>query len=322
MNTFFRAALSLLSATALVGGAWAQAWPTKPVRVVVAFTAGGTTDILARSVSQQLSDKLKQPFVVDNKPGAGGNVGTESVVRAAPDGYTLIVNSVGPIAVNPTLYPKLAYNPLTELVPIVQIADVPNVLVVHPALPVKTFEDFVAYARANPGKLNYSSTGIGTSSHLSGFVLGKRAGIDATHVPYKGADALRDLLAGRVQFMFATIPSVIQHIHSGGLRAIAVTSVKRSRSLPEVPTVAESGLPGFEAGSWFGFFGPKGMPSEVVATLNRAVNEIIAVPAMEAQLIKEGADPAGGTPQQFAQFVQREYEKWKTVVRDSGATAE
>jgi tripartite-type tricarboxylate transporter receptor subunit TctC len=322
MNTFFRAALSLLSATALAGGAWAQAWPTKPVRVVVAFTAGGTTDILARSVSQQLSDKLKQPFVVDNKPGAGGNVGTESVVRAAPDGYTLIVNSVGPIAVNPTLYPKLAYNPLTELVPIVQIADVPNVLVVHPALPVKTFEDFLAYARANPGKLNYSSTGIGTSSHLSGFVLGKRAGIDATHVPYKGADALRDLLAGRVQFMFATIPSVIQHIHSGGLRAIAVTSVKRSRSLPEVPTVAESGLPGFEAGSWFGFFGPKGMPSEVVATLNRAVNEIIAVPAMEAQLIKEGADPAGGTPQQFAQFVQREYEKWKTVVRDSGATAE
>jgi tripartite-type tricarboxylate transporter receptor subunit TctC len=322
MNTFCRTALALLSTAALASGAWAQAWPTKPVRVVVAFTAGGTTDILARSVSQQLSEKLKQPFVIDNKPGAGGNVGTESVVRAAPDGYTLIVNSVGPIAVNPTLYPKLAYNPLTELVPIVQIADVPNVLVVNPALPVKNFEEFVAYAKANPGKQNYASTGIGTSSHLSGFVLGKRAGIDATHVPYKGADALRDLLAGRVQFMFATIPSVIQHIHSGGLRAIAVTSVKRSRSLPEVPTVAESGLPGFEAGSWFGFFGPKGTPPEVVATLNRAVNEIIAVPAMEAQLIKEGADPVGGTPQQFAQFVQREFEKWKLVVRESGATAE
>lgn len=322
MNAFIRAALALLSAATLASGAWAQAWPSKPVRVVVAFTAGGTTDILARGVSQQLSDKLKQSFVVDNKPGAGGNVGTEMVVRAAPDGYTLIVNSVGPIAVNPTLYPKLAYNPLTELVPIVQIADVPNVLVVHPALPVKTFEEFVAYAKANPGKLNYASTGIGTSAHLSAFVLGKRAGIDATHVPYKGADALRDLLAGRVQFMFATIPSVIQHIQSGALRAIAVTSVKRSRALPEVPTVAESGFPGFEAGSWFGFFGPKGIPSEVVATLNRAVNEIIAAPAMEAQLIKEGADPAGGTPQQFAQFVQREYEKWKTVVRDSGATAE
>jgi tripartite-type tricarboxylate transporter receptor subunit TctC len=306
----------------LASGAQAQAWPSKPVKVVVAFTAGGTTDILARNVGQQLGDKLKQSFVIENKPGAGGNTGTESVVRAAPDGYTLIVGSVGPIAVNPTLYPKLAYNPLTDLVPIVQIADVPNVLVVHPSLPAKSFDEFIAHAKANPGKLNYSSTGIGTSSHLSGFVLGKRAGIDATHVPYKGADALRDLLAGRVQFMFATIPSVIQHIHSGGLRAIAVTSVKRSRSLPEVPTVAESGLPGFEAGSWFGFFGPKGMPSEVVATLNRAVNEIIAVPAMEAQLIKEGADPTGGTPQQFAQFVQREYEKWKTVVRDSGATAE
>ncbi|MCU0937563.1 MAG: tripartite tricarboxylate transporter substrate binding protein [Burkholderiaceae bacterium] len=322
MNAFIRAALALLSTAALAGGAWAQAWPSKPVRVVVAFTAGGTTDILARSISQQLGDKLKQSFVVDNKPGAGGNVGTEMVVRAAPDGYTLIVNSVGPIAVNPTLYPKLAYNPLTELVPIVQIADVPNVLVVHPALPVKTFEEFVAYAKANPGKLNYASTGIGTSAHLSAFVLGKRAGIDATHVPYKGADALRDLLAGRVQFMFATIPSVIQHIQSGALRAVAVTSVKRSRALPEVPTVAESGFPGFEAGSWFGFFGPKGIPGEVVTTLNRAVNEIIAAPAMEAQLIKEGADPAGGTPQQFAQFVQREYEKWKTVVRDSGATSE
>jgi tripartite-type tricarboxylate transporter receptor subunit TctC len=288
----------------------------------VAFTAGGTTDILARSVGQQLSEKLKQSFIIDNKPGAGGNLGTEMVVRAAPDGYTLIVNSVGPIAVNPTLFPKLTYNPLTDLVPIVQIADVPNVLVVHPSVPAKSFDEFVAHAKANPGKLNYASTGIGTSSHLSGFILGKRAAIEATHVPYKGADALRDLLAGRVQFMFATIPSVKAHIDAGTLRAIAVTSARRSRSLPDVPTVAERGFPGFEAGSWFGFFAPKGAPPEVVATLNKAVNEIIAVPAMEAQLIKEGADPAGGTPEQFAQFVQREYEKWKVVVRESGATAE
>lgn len=326
MNGILRALLMLGAAGTLVVAAHAQsqapAWPAKPVRVVVAFTAGGTTDILARSVGQQLQDKLKQPFVIDNKPGAGGNLGTEMVVRAQPDGYTLIVNSVGPIAVNPTLYPKLAYNPLTELVPIVQIADVPNVLVVHPSLPVKTFDEFVAHAKANPGKLNYSSTGIGTSSHLSGFVLGKRAAIEATHVPYKGADALRDLLAGRVQFMFATIPSVKQHIDAGTLRAIAVTSLKRSRSLPEVPTVAERGFPGFEAGSWFGFFAPKGTPAEVIATLNKAVNEIIDVPAMQAQLIKEGADPAGGTPQQFGQFVQREFEKWRTVVRESGATAE
>ena len=244
------------------------------------------------------------------------------MVRAPADGYSLIVNSVGPIAVNPTLYPKLAYNPLTELVPIVQIADVPNVLVVHPSVPAMTFEEFVAYAKANPGKLNCASTGIGTSSHLSCFILAKRAAFEAVHVPYKGAEALRDLLAGRVQFMFATVPSVKQHIDAGTLRAIAVSSARRSRSLPDVPTVAESGFPGFEAGSWFGFFGPKGTPPEVIAILNKAVNEIIAVPATEAALIKEGADPVGGTPQQFGHFVQREFEKWRSVVRDSGATVE
>ena len=330
MNKLLRNTLTIVAAATWAGTACAQAtstgsvqaWPAKPVRVVVAFTAGGTTDILARNVGQQLSEKLKQPFIIDNKPGAGGNTGTESVVRAAPDGYTLIVNSVGPIAVNPTLYPKLAYNPLTDLVPIVQIADVPNVLVVHPSVPAKTVEEFVAYAKANPGKLNCGSTGIGTSSHLSCFILAKRAGFEAVHVPYKGADALRDLMAGRVQFMFATIPSVKQHIDSGALRAVAVSSAKRSRSMPNVPTVAERGYAGFEAGSWFGFFAPKGTPAEVVATLNKAVNEILDVPAFEAALIKEGADPVGGTPQQFAGFVQREFEKWRGVVRESGAVAE
>jgi tripartite-type tricarboxylate transporter receptor subunit TctC len=311
-----------LAAAALADPAAAQGWPAKPVRVVVGFTAGGTTDLLARNVGQQLGDKLKQPFVVDNKPGAGGNLGTELAVRAPADGYTLLVASVGPIAVNPTLYRKLSYNPLTELVPIVLIADVPNVLVVHPSIPANTLEEFVAYARAQAGKLNYCSTGIGTSSHLSGFVLAKRAGIDATHVPYKGADALNDLLSGRIQFMFATIPSVRQHIAAGSLRALAVSSAKRSRSLPDVPTVAERGFPGFEAGSWFGFFAPKGTPAEVVATLNKAVNEILVVPTVEAAMIGEGADPVGGTPQQFGQFVQREFDKWRTVVRESGAVVE
>lgn len=301
--------------------AWAQQepWPAKPVRVVVAFTAGGTTDILARAVSQKLTERLKQTFIIDNKPGAGGNIGTEMVARAAPDGYTLIVNSVGPIAVNPTLYTKLNINPLVDLVPVVQIADVPNVLVVHPSVPAKTIEEFVAYAKANPDKANYGSTGIGTSSHLSGYMLAKRTGMQVTHVPYKGADALKDLLAGRIQFMFATIPSVIQHIHSGGLRALAVSSTKRSRSMPDVPTVEERGFPGFEAGSWFGFFAPKGTPDAVIATLNKAVNE--AIPSLEAQMIREGADPVGGSPEQFRQFVMKEYEKWKAVVRESGATA-
>jgi tripartite-type tricarboxylate transporter receptor subunit TctC len=321
-KTFWRSAACAIATLATTSVALAQAWPNKPVKVLVAFTAGGTTDILARAVGQQLQDKLKQPFVVENKPGAGGNTGTELAARSPADGYTLIVNSVGPIAVNPTLYKKLNINPLTDLVPIVQIAEVPNVLVVHPSVPAKTVEEFIAHAKANAGKLNYGSTGIGTSSHLSGYILGKRAGVDVVHVPYKGADALRDLLAGRIQFMFATIPSVKQHIDAGSLRAVAVSSLKRSRSLPDVPTVAERGFPGFEAGSWFGFFAPKGTPPEVLATLNKAVNEIIEVPAFAAQMIKEGADPAGGSPQDFAAFVQREFEKWRVVVRESGAVVE
>ena len=302
--------------------AWAQPadYPNRPVRVVVAFTAGGTTDILARAVSQRLTERFKQNFVIDNKPGGGGNIGTELAAKAAPDGYTLIVNSVGPMAVNPTLYKKLNINPLTDLVPVVQIADVPNVLVVHPSMPARTLEDFIAHAKANPGKLNYGSTGVGTSSHLSAFMLSKRVAAETTHVPYKGADALNDLLAGRLQFMFATIPSVIQHIQAGKLRGLAVTSVRRSRSMPEVPTVVERGFPGFEAGSWFGFLAPRGTPEAVIQTLNQAVNEVL--PALEAQLVREGADPVGGSAAQFGQFIQKEFEKWRVIVRDSGATAD
>ena len=305
---FTRRTVLLAAGAAASPFALAQAsdYPNKPVKVIVAFTAGGTTDILTRAVSQKLTEKLKQPFVVDNKPGAGGNLGTEVAARSAPNGYTLIVNSVGPIAVNPTLYKKLPINPLTDLVPVVQIADVPNVLVVNPSVPAKTLKEFVAFAKANAGKLNYGSTGIGTSSHLSGYMLGKRTGAEYTHIPYKGAEALKDLLAGRIEFMFATIPSVIQHIKSGGLRALAVTSANRSRSMPDVPTVIESGFPNFEAGSWFGFFAPKGTPEAVIATVNKAVNE--ALPSLEAQLVREGADPVGGSPRQFAQFIQKEYE--------------
>ena len=297
-------------------------YPQRPVKVVVAFTAGGTTDILARLVAQQLTEKLKQPFVIDNKPGAGGNLGTEMVVRSPADGYTLIVNSVGPMAVNTTLYGKLPYNPMVDLVPIVQIADVPNVLVVNPNVPAKTMEEFLVYAKANAGKLNYGSTGVGTSSHLSSFMLAKRAGFEATHIPYKGADALKDLLAGRIQFMFATIPSVMPQIQAGKLRPLAVSSLKRSRSMPEIPTVVETGLPNFEAGSWFGFFAPKGTPDVVISSVNKAVNEILGLPALEQQMIAQGADPAGGTPAQFGQFVQRETDKWRVIVKESGAKAE
>jgi tripartite-type tricarboxylate transporter receptor subunit TctC len=313
------AAAAFAQATSTGSG---QGYPAKPVKIIVAFTAGGTTDIMARSLAQRLSERYGQPFVIENKPGAGGNIGTEMAVRAAPDGYTLIVNSVGPMTVNPTLYKSLPYDPLTDLIPVAQISDVPNVLVVHPSLGVKTLDQFVAYAKANPGKLNYASTGIGTSSHLSGYMLASRSGFEATHIPYKGAEALKDLLAGRIQFMFATIPSVIAHIKAGNLNALAVTSTARSRSLPDVPTVADSGYPGFQAGSWFGVFAPKGTPTAIITELNRATNEFIAERQVQARMIEEGADPAGGTPQQFGAFVQREFEKWRAVVRESGATVQ
>ncbi len=318
MPAFRLIAAAVLTLASLV--AVAQPYPHKPVKIVVAFTAGGTTDIMARTLAQRLSERYKQPFVVENKPGAGGNIGTEYAIRAPADGYTLIVNSVGPMAVNSTLYKNLGYDPLVDLVPIAQISDVPNVLVVHPSTGVKDVKGLIAYAKANAGKLNYASTGIGTSSHLSSFMLASRASFEATHIPYKGAEALKDLLTGRIQFMFATIPSVIAHIRAGGLTAIAVSSAKRSRSMPEVPTIAESGFPGFEAGSWFGLFAPKGTPREVIAELNRATNDFIADRNVEQRMIEEGADPAGGTPEKFGAFVKSEFEKWRTVVRDSGAT--
>ena len=318
MKTLFAATLAAAT-LAIPAVAQAQAYPSKPVRVIVAFTAGGTTDIMARTIGQRLSEKLGQPFVIENKPGAGGNLGTELAVRSPADGYTLIVNSVGPMAVNPTLYKNLPYNPLTDLVPVAQIADVPNVLVVHPSINVKDMQGFLGYAKANPGKLNYASTGIGTSSHLSSFMLASRGGFEAVHIPYKGAEALKDLLTGRVQFMFATIPSVIQHIRAGTLVPIAVSSTERSRSMPDVPTVADSGFPGFQAGSWFGYFAPKGTPREAIMTLNKAVNEIVAEKAVDTRLVQEGADPAAGTPERFGAFVQSEFEKWRTVVQQSGA---
>lgn len=318
-----RAAAVALAALALPAAQAQQDWPNKSVKIVVAFTAGGTTDILARMIGQRFADKFKQPFVVENKPGGAGNIGTEYVIRAQPDGYTIMANSVGPAAVNPSLFAgKINFNAVTDLEPIGQIADVPNVLVVHPSTGIKTMEDFLKYARANPSNLNYASTGIGTSSHLSGFLLSSKADLKAEHIPYKGAEALKDLLAGRVQFMFATIPSVIQHIKAGKLTAIAVSSKNRSRSMPDVPTVAESGFPGFEAGSWFGFFAPKGTPREIILKLNAALNESLTDKEIDARLVLDGADPMPGPPEKFGAFVRAEYEKWAEVVKASGAKAQ
>jgi tripartite-type tricarboxylate transporter receptor subunit TctC len=290
-------------------------YPTKPVKVVVSFTAGGTTDIIARSVGNLLAEQFKQSFVIENKPGSGGNIGNEMVAKAPADGYTLTVASVGPMAINPTLYKDLRYDPLTELVPVVLIADVPNVLVVSPKLPVNNYKEFVAYLKAQPkGSMNYGSTGVGTSAHLSSFMLMDALGADAQHIPYKGAEALNDLLSSRIDFMFATI-----QIKAGKLRAIAVSSPKRSRSMPDVPTVAENGIPDFAAGSWFGLLAPRGTPQPIIDKLNKGVNQ--AMVSLEARFISEGADPVGGSAEYFKNFIQSEYTKWKKVVLASGATA-
>jgi tripartite-type tricarboxylate transporter receptor subunit TctC len=293
-------------------------YPERPVKVVVAFSAGGTTDSLTRSSTQVLAQKLKQPFVVENRPGAGGNIGTEYVVKSAPDGYTLIVDSVGPIAVNPSLG-KLSYDPLTDLMPIVQLATVPNVLVVPATSPIKDIKGFLEHVKSQKD-VSYCSTGVGTSSHLASFMLMDQLGVKSTHVPYKGADALTDLIAGRVDFMFATIPSVIGHIRAGKLRPLAVSTVQRSTGLPELPTIAESGFPGFDAGSWFGFFAPKGTPANVIDTIQREVNA--AIPSLKAQMISEGAEPVGGTPEQYSKFVKAEYDKWAVLVKKFDAKAE
>ena len=295
----------------------ADDWPSRPVKIVVAFTAGGTTDVIARSLGQSLSEQFKQPFVVENKPGSGGNIGNELVARSPADGYTITVASVGPIAVNPTLFRNLKYNPLTDLTPVILIADVPNVLVVNPKTPVTNFAEFIAWAKSRSGTLNYASTGVGTSSHLSSFMLMSTIGIDAQHVPYKGAEALNDLLAGRTDFMFATIPSVISQIRAGKLRALAVSSPKPSRALPGIPTVAESGYPAFSAGSWFGMLAPAGTPPAIIDKLNHGV--ALAMKGLETQFVNEGADPVGGSPQFFGEFIRKEHEKWKKVVLESGA---
>lgn len=297
----------------------AQSFPTKPIRMVVAFTAGGTTDILAREVAAEMSQTLGQSVVVENRPGAGGNIGTEIVSRTEPDGYTLLATSVGPIAINPTLYSKLKVNPLTELTPVAPLADVPNVLVVNPNLPVKNVKDLIAYAKAHPNTLNFSSTGVGTAAHLSGVLFNERAGVKTTHVPYKGADALNDLLAGRVQFMFATLPSVISHIRSGNLRALAVAADKRNETLPELPTMAEAGLPGVVTGAWFGLFAPKGTPKDVVARLNKAVVDALAKKEIKSKLAQQGADAMRLSPEGFGKFVMSENQRWKPVVVSSGA---
>jgi tripartite-type tricarboxylate transporter receptor subunit TctC len=315
---FAASALAPSSASAQSG------YPSRQISFVVGFSAGGSTDIVARLIAEEMRKTLGQPIVVENKPGAGGNIGASIVAKAKPDGYTLLIGSVGPLAINASLYAKMPYDNLKDFTPISLIVHVPNMLVVNPsAMPVNSFPEFVALLKANPGKYFFASTGTGTSSHLSGEQLKTMAGVEATHVPYKGAVALNDLLSGeQVHFMFATIPSVIEFVRAGRLRALAVTSKSRSAAVPEIPTVAESGFPDFEASSWFGLLGPADLPREIVSKLQGEVVRALKIPEIRDKLTAQGADPVGSSPEEFAAYIRGETAKWSKVVKSSGARAD
>jgi len=304
----------------LATGAWGQAYPAKPIRLVVPFPAGGTTDILARAVGQKLTEAWGQPVVVDNRPGAGGNIGSELVAKAAPDGYTLLMGTVGTHAINASLYAKMPYDHIKDFAPVILVAGVPNVLVVNPAVPVNSVQELIAYAKANPGRLNFASSGSGTSIHLSGELFKVMAGVQMTHIPYKGSSpALQDLIGGQVQLMFDNLPSALPQIKGGKLRALAVTSATRAAALPDVPTVAEAGLPGFEASSWFGVLAPAGTPVAIIARLNAEIAKWLASPEAREKLAGQGANAAGGSPEDFAKHIAAETAKWQKVVKESGA---
>jgi len=322
--TLARIAVSIVLALVIAGAAAQGSYPNRPITMVVGFTAGGSTDIVTRLVAEEMRKTWGQPVVVDNRPGAGGNIGAAIVAKAKPDGYTLLVGSVGPLAINASLYSTMPYDNLKDFTPVSLIVHVPNMLVVNPAaMPVNSFAEFVALVKANPGKYFFSSTGTGTSSHLSGELLKTMAGLDATHVPYKGAVALNDLLSGeQVHFMFATIPSVIELVRAGRLRALAVTSKTRSAAVPDIPTIAELGYPAFEASSWFGLLGPAGLPRDIVMALQAEVVRALKVPELRAKLVQQGADPVGSTPEEFAAYMGTETAKWAKVVKASGAKAD
>jgi tripartite-type tricarboxylate transporter receptor subunit TctC len=296
----------------------AQTYPERPVHLIVGFPAGGPQDIVMRLIGQWLSERLGQSFIIENRPGASGNVGAETVVRAAPDGYTLLSVS-SPNAINATLYKNLNFNFIRDIAPVASIMRVPLVMEVNPSVPVKTVPEFIAYAKANPGKVNYASAGIGTPQHVSAEMFKMMTGVEMVHVPYRGAaPALTDLIGGQVQVMIDTTPASMQHIRSGRLRPLAVTTATRADALPDLPTVDDF-VTGYEATSWFGIGAPKDTPPEIIATLNKEINAAIADPKIKARLIDLGGTVLPGSPADFGKLIAAETEKWAKVVKFSGA---
>ena len=308
----------VVCAACSVAHAAQESYPNRPVRLVSPFPPGGFNDILSRLVGQKLTESWGQQVVVDNRPGANMIIGTALVAKSPPDGYTMVMAAI-PHAINPGLY-KLPYDPVKDFTPIVMICSVPNLLVVHPSVPVNSVKELLAYAKANPGKLSFASVGSGSSSHMAGELLKVTAGIDMVHVPYKGAaPALTDLVAGRVGLYIGTTVSVVPHVRSGRRRALGVTSAKRVPSLGDLPTVIEGGLPGFEVSSWYGLLGPAGVPRGIVQKLNAEVKRIVEMPDVRERLLKDGAEPAGSTPEEFATMIRDDVQRWLRVVKATGA---
>ena len=301
---------------------WAQSWPTKPVRMIIAFPPGGPTDLVSRVLAQKLSEQLGQQVIVDNKPGAGGNIAAELAARAAPDGYTIFYNTSA-IVIGPALYGKVNYDTLKDFAPVLLTASVPMVLVVNPQLPARSVKEFVDLAKTRSGALNYSSSGTGTITHLASAMMSTQTGIQTQHIPYKGsAPGLVDLASGQTQFMIDTINTVLPYVRDNRLRGLAVTSAKRSPLLPDLPTLAEAGISGFEAAAWQGIVVPTGTPNEIVQKLNAEVNKALMHPDIRSRLAAQGADILGGTPAEYAAYLRSEMPRWAKAVKDSGAKAE
>jgi tripartite-type tricarboxylate transporter receptor subunit TctC len=313
-------ALAASTLASLTTGAFAQAWPSKPIRIVVPFPPGGGTDTIARETSQRVAAATGWTFVVDNKPGAGGNLGVDAAAKSPADGYTLVLGQTSNLAINPTLYAKMPYDSQKDLAPIVLVANAPLVMVTGVGTPYKTLADAVNAAKAKPGAINFASPGNGTVAHLTSELFQKAAGVNTQHVPYKGAaQALTDVMSGTVELYMSSVPTLIGHIRNNKLRPLAVTSAKRVDDLPNVPTINESGFKGFDAVTWFGLLAPAGTPKDVIAKLNVEFNKALQSPELRKKLGDEGADPAGGTPEQFAALIKDEIPRWGKVVKESGA---
>jgi tripartite-type tricarboxylate transporter receptor subunit TctC len=318
---FLKLAAAALAAPVFSRFASADDYPTRPVRIIAGFAAGGGVDITARLIGQWLSDRLGQSFVVENRTGAGGNIGTEAVVKAAPDGYTLLLATV-PNAVNASLYPKLSFDFISGTAPVAGIIRVPMVMLVHPSVPAATVPEFIIYAKAGPGKINVASAGNGSAPHMAGELFKMMAGVDMVHVPYRGqGPALTDLLGGQIQVLFAAAPGTGDYIASGKLRALAVTTAARAEMLPELPVVADS-VPGYEASQWYGIAAPANTPADIVEKLNREINAAIADPGLKARLAAIGGEPLPGSPETFGKLIAEETEKWAKVVRSAGIKPE